>query len=113
MSNFSDSQAAEVLISLKNNVFISMNNNLFNEIHNQVIEERKKKENFEYEFKSISKKNLNMIIELFEVNKEIKEIKKNNFFDNIIINNKNKIINNIKNKNENTHNYNLRPRNKN
>lgn len=108
MSNFSDSQAAEVLISLKNNVFISMNNNLFNEIHNQVIEERKKKENFEYEFKSISKKNLNMIIELFEVNKEIKEIKKKNIsipIDDCTVNN-NEII-------KKSHNYNLRPRNKN
>lgn len=110
MSNFDNYEAAKTLISISKNQVNPITDN----IYNLISEEKKKKEYFEYQYKSVSKNNLIMMLEIFIVKKEIEEIKKNNFIynsdvDNIIINNKNKIINNIKNKKK-SHNYNLRPR---
>ena len=120
MSNFNQYEAAVTLFSINNN-YVSQN---IDNIYNQISEERKKKENFEYQHKSISENNLIMMLEIFRVKKEIEEIKnntnwssarnciiKNTDVDNIIVN-KNIIIKNIKNKIEKSHNYNLRPRNK-
>ena len=73
MSDFNQYEAADTLITMSNYA-----NQNIDYIYNLISEERKKKENFEYQYKSVSESNLIMMLEIFQVKKEIEEIKNNN-----------------------------------
>lgn len=118
MSDFNQYEAADTLIMIRNNA----NQNIDN-IYNKISEERKKKENFEYQYKSISENYSVWSKEIIRIKKEIQEIKNNNIslpfhgwaalskINNNIINNNIINKNNIINNNRKSHSYNLRPRN--